>query len=315
MEPENLQCCNDIYEQAWWLNLVAEGQWVVVEVKEKEEVIARMPYVIEKTILGNKIKMPIQTQTLGPWIKKNDNVTGNKNATIEKEIVARILEQLPKHYYLKLMLDCHNSYVLPYYWQGYRLCPRYSYRIKELSNVKKTYENFWKKTKGCIKAAEKKVRVSEDYNFEQLYRLIEQTYRKQNRRYATSKETLQKITDKCEERKQGKMFSAIDNEGHVHACAYFIYDSKVCYYFKSGSDPNYRSSGAASLLLWEGIKLASAVSKEFDFEGSMVEGIENFFRGFGGEIITYYEVQKLPLLYDIWESCKPKVKKMLGYKI
>lgn len=316
MEREgNLDCTNDLYEQPWWLDLVAEGRWRTVEVKKDEEIVGRMPYVLEKGFCGNRVVMPIQTQTLGPWVKRENGIPGNKELAHEKEIIEQLLEQLPRHYYLKLMLDSRNRYVLPYYWQGYKLIPRYSYRIKDLSDIEKVYENFGKKTKRHIKHAKNKVEVKFDYDFERLYKVLQLTYQNQNRKYKVSSDVLKRITDQCEQRGNGKMISAIDVDGNLHSCAYFIYDHNVCYYFKGGSDPRYRSSGAATLLLWEGIKMAASVSREFDFEGSMVEGIENFFRDFGGELVTYYEIQKIPLIFEFWENCKPRLKKILGYKI
>jgi len=34
------------------------------------------------------------------------------------------------------------------------------------------------------------------------------------------------------------------------------------------------------------------VTPEFDFEGSMVEGVEQFYRGFGGELCPYLLVTR-----------------------
>ena len=52
----------------------------------------------------------------------------------------------------------------------------------------------------------------------------------------------------------------------------------LVYYLIGGSNPNFRNSEAMSLIMWEGIKLASTFAKEFDFEGTMVESIERFIK-------------------------------------
>ena len=110
------------------------------------------------------------------------------------------------------------------------------------------------------------------------------------------------------------MFYAIVEIGNVHASYYFVYDKNVCYYLISGSNPEFRSSGAQTLILWEGIQFAAKVSKAFDFEGSMIEGIETFFRAFGGEFIINYEIKKLSVLGQFLDLLKPRIKKILGYK-
>ena len=97
--------------------------------------------------------------------------------------------------------------------------------------------------------------------------------------------------------------------------SFFLYDSKVCYYLLGGQDPEFKSDGSQNLLLDAAIDFAKGVSECFDFEGSMVEGIENFFRQFGGKQIVNYHVSKQRLVFDLMELLKPRVKKLLGYKI
>ena len=63
----------------------------------------------------------------------------------------------------------------------------------------------------------------------------------------------------------------------------------------SARDPELQAVGANTLLYWEAIRLASSVSRVFDFEGSMVEPIEHYFRGFGGRQTPYFCVRKANL--------------------
>ena len=56
--------------------------------------------------------------------------------------------------------------------------------------------------------------------------------------------------------------------------------------------PEFRSSGATSLVFWEAIKLMSTKTKVFDFEGSMSENIENSFRQFGTTQVPYFRINK-----------------------
>jgi hypothetical protein len=56
-----------------------------------------------------------------------------------------------------------------------------------------------------------------------------------------------------------------------------------------------KQSNLSPLLLWEGIQLASNYKcHTFDFEGSMIPGVERFFRSFGGEPVVYNNISKKP---------------------
>lgn len=314
MDMKTTECANSVFEQPWWLDIVAKDSWKEVCVVENGQVKARLPYMCTKGLLGYKIKMPKLTQTLGIWMLDDSDNQGNKNLAEQKDLIYQLLEQIPPMRDIRIRLDSSCHYVLPYLWKGFTIVPTFSYRIHDLSNIDKIYENFGKIVKKNIKSAKNKVVIHDEPDPERLYKMLELTFRHQKRKYPLSKEFIKEIVSECEKRKAGKMLSAIDKDGNVHACSYFVYDHNVCYYLISGSNPEFRSSGAQTLILWEGIQFAAKVSRAFDFEGSVIEGIETYFRAFGGDVIVNYEVRRQSLIGQICDVLKPKVKKLLGYK-
>lgn len=85
---------------------------------------------------------------------------------------------------------------------------------------------------------------------------------------------------------------ARDEHNNIHAAVYIVWDNDSAYYLMGGGDPALRNSGATSLCLWEAIQFASTVSKKFDLEGSMLEPVERFFRGFGTVQKPYFKISK-----------------------
>ena len=59
-----------------------------------------------------------------------------------------------------------------------------------------------------------------------------------------------------------------------------------------GSNPFFRNSQAISLLMWDAIQFTHKEKKSFDFEGSMIEPIERFFRSFGSSPKNYFQIKK-----------------------
>ena len=303
---------NSIFEQPWWLEILAPGKWGEVVVEKGNEVIARLPYVLDK----GKIEMPPLTQTLGPWMKPEirDFLPGNKHLSNQKEIVSDLLGKLPKHKSLRITLDSVNTYILPYRWLGCNYYPTFSYRINNLSNPDKIYSNFHNLAKKNINSARKKVNVIESSNPWDIIGLLHKTFKNQGRKYPVKDEIVHRLIESSISKKSGKLLIAQDYEGNLHSSVFIVYDKNVCYYLLAGSDPFYRSSGANSLLLWEAIKFASSVSKCFDFEGSNIESIEAFIKQFGGELITNYVISKQTFINDFIELTKPRIKRIIGYK-
>lgn len=113
----------------------------------------------------------------------------------------------------------------------------------------------------------------------------------------------------------GVYLEAYDENDNIHSCAFFVYDEKVFYYLAGARNPEYSKSHSQELIFWRAIQYASEHSKIFDFEGSMVEGIEWMFQQFGGECTPYYVIKKESLLNQLISDIKPRLKKILGYKI
>lgn len=306
---------NSVFEQPWWLNIVAEGCWDVCTVEKDGKMIARFPYVM----FGKWIRNPKFTQTLGIWMDESlkNFERGNSQLVKQKEVLGKLLEQLPKHKGISITLDSSLSYVLPFRWHGFRIEPTFSYRIEYDDNWEEIKGKFGKHIKRDVtKALNRGIVVetsSKDYKA--FLTLLDMSFERQGRKNPMNPEMVMRILSEAIALGHGELMLAKDEEGNVHSGAFFLYDDKVCYYLFGGQNPQYKSSSAQDLLLYKGIEFGASVSKAFDFEGSMIEGIENFFRKFGGKQVINYHISRQPLIREILDLVKPKIKKLIGYKI
>jgi lipid II:glycine glycyltransferase (peptidoglycan interpeptide bridge formation enzyme) len=79
-----------------------------------------------------------------------------------------------------------------------------------------------------------------------------------------------------------------------------IFDQHSCYYLLGGVDKSAGISGVNNLLVQKSIEKAQQLGcKIFDFEGSMLKGVEKFFRSFGPRLVPYYTVNKAKLPIEI----------------
>lgn len=305
---------NSIFEEDWWWDAVAPNGWQAITIQNKEgKTIARMPYFVKKRKGFKFMTMPPFTQTCGPWIAPNKGKL-SANLAIEKDILYAIISKLPQISNVDIVLDSTRSYILPFKWQNFRYEPRFSYVISDLSNTEEVFKNFASSIKSDIRKAEKTLTIHETQDIHILIELQNKTFERQNRTNPCSVKLLERLHKACMEHNTSKLLYSKDIDGNIHSAAYFVYDAERCYYLFSGADPKLRKSGSGSLLLWEGIKFASKVSKVFDFEGSNIEDIERFFRRFGAEPIVNYRIYKSNLLFTLVDYLKPKIKRLIGSK-
>ncbi|MFH1924094.1 MAG: GNAT family N-acetyltransferase [Planctomycetota bacterium] len=280
-----------IFDEPWWLDAVAPGRWAAAEVRKGDQLVARMPYVTRRKYGQTFIINPELTPTLGPWFKSS-NVKYAKRLGEEKELIASLLAQLPPHAYCSIA--CHPSItnVLPFHWAGFRLRVRYTYTIPDLSDRDRIWTGLLTNVRGYIRKAKKHVVVRDDLGLDKFVETYEKTFLRQGRKLPFSRVLLERLDDALARQGQRRIFFAVDAREHVHAVVYLVWDNRAAYHLMAGGDPELRSSGAASLLAWQAIQHAATVSKVFDFEGSMIEPIERFFRAFGAIQRPYYKVTR-----------------------
>ncbi|MCH3923896.1 MAG: GNAT family N-acetyltransferase [Bacteroidales bacterium] len=301
---------NSVFEQPWWLDTVAPGKWKEILYKENEDIIARLSVVENKST----IYMPKLTQNIGVWIDENV-IKNDKSYKKQRKIYSFYAKEIDKYKTFRIRLNTNNKYFLPFIWKDFVVSPNVTYRIENLSNIDDIYNKFSSNLKRRIKVAQKEVTIEASNDVDILISLIEKTYSIQNRKISEyEKKEIKDIFYASMEHQACKLLYAKDNQNNYHSGALFVYDENVMYYLLGGTDPKYRRSGAHPLILWEGIKLASNLSKVFDFEGSMIESIEDFFRQFGGEQCVYYTIEKRSIFQHVFMFYRRKIKRIIGYK-
>jgi lipid II:glycine glycyltransferase (peptidoglycan interpeptide bridge formation enzyme) len=105
-------------------------------------------------------------------------------------------------------------------------------------------------------------------------------------------EILERLITTTIARDQGQIWAAFDADGQLHAAVFVIWQDDCAYYIAGSSNTQFRKSGGMALALWQAIGDVSQYTNTFDFEGSMVKGIEHFFREFGAKQMSYFSIYK-----------------------
>lgn len=288
---------NDIplFSQAWWLDAAAgKGRWDVVLVEKGGEIQASMPFIITKKRFFTIIGQPVFTQSLGPWVK-DFHCHYTKHLSKEKKLFQQLIDLLPEFDYLQQNWNFSQKNWLPFYWRGYDQTTRYTYVLEDISNLDKVWSNFESKIKTDIKKAAERFSliVTSSDDIDSFISLVDKTYARQGLIPSFSRNDILRIDRSCSTKQCRKIFIVKDVNGLNYAGVYLVWDANRAYYLMGGGDPDLRNTGAASLCLWEAIKFASTVVPAFDFEGSVLESVESYFRAFGGRQTPYFQVSKM----------------------
>jgi len=284
-----------VFAQDWWLDAVcAEANWDVILIDDGGEIVAAMPYCLKRRGLFSIVSMPPFTQTLGPYIKYPERLNHAQRLSWDKKVLNRIIDELPKCDHI--LIKCHHRIVnwLPFYWRGFGQITSYTYIIPNISEPDRVLAGFDEAKRSDVKRAAKRVTVQLDMSPDAFYSHHANSLRKQGQQILYSYDAFRRIHDAARFRNAGRIFYAIDEVGNVHSALFVVWGRESAYHLVTTLDPEFRSSGSMSLLVFEGIREVSRYTKRYDFEGSMIEGVEASYRRFGAVQTPYFRITKTP---------------------
>jgi GNAT acetyltransferase-like protein len=284
-----------IFSQPWWLDAVCEKcGWDACLVEDARGIVGAMPFCYKTDGRFAQIGMPAQTQNFMLWINYTDSVKPEARLSQEKQVITELIHQLPA--FESFSLNFYHSLTnwLPFYWQGFTQTTRYTYVIDDLTDLASVFARFSHAKKKNIRRAESILQLGPELTAQEFFNHHVRSLEKQGKRINYDYPLLEGIFQATRARDCGKVFTAIDSATRVHAAIFVIWDPVQAYYLISSIDPDHRASGAATFLIQKAIADMSTRTKCFDFEGSMIEGVENSFRQFGTIQVPYFQIRKNP---------------------
>jgi hypothetical protein len=287
-----------IYHKYHYISALADD-WQACVLRNGQQFLAVFPFAMKKKYGIAYTLQPVCAQYWGICLP-SFNSKISRSYELRKQYIQALLEKLPS----SIRLFNHSfspafDYPLPLLWNKYQLAPRYTYQI----NINRSLEDIWgefaENARRDIKKAEKSNMVIKEHSsFETILDISRRAWRSRIKNVNPGEyDRLKKVYEHF--RKTGESYLLVafaENGDPAAGILFFVHKDTTIYYF-GGTAPEYKHSGAMSLIIWESIKKAHAEGyKVYDFDGSMIEPIERFLRGFGAVPVPYLSVKKNRLL-------------------
>lgn len=160
-------------------------------------------------------------------------------------------------------------------------------------NIETIYDHFDNALKRNIRKARlDELNVVREYTICNLIALVKQSFLRQ--KATIWFDVLE--AEKCVRGLIQNNFAAIFttyNKNLPIASVCIVWDSTIAYYILGGYDWANKHRGGVSIAMWEAIQFSKLQKKSyFDFEGSRIPNINNFFTQFGTILKPFYQVLK-----------------------
>jgi hypothetical protein len=179
----------------------------------------------------------------------------------------------------------------PFIWEGFSAGLRYTYRLS-LSSLKTILDNMDTKRRTKLASAERQgVQVEVGADFADVMRLSDRSFQRQGL-MATIRPAAERVEATLRQAGRCLGFLACSREGEPLSSVWIAWDEKRAYCLLGGYEHSAKSNNAVSLAMWRTIQFTVTDLKlpEFDFEGSMIPAVEQFYRKFGATLTPTYTI-------------------------
>ena len=287
-----------LFRQRWWLDAVAPGGWAEAFVGDASEPLGHLGWSRRRdrwgfVHLGN----PPLTR-LGLWLPRTTDVATAAALGREKHVVDALIGQLPTADRTTLTFPADSANWLPFHWNGFTTEARCTYVLPSLASESALWSACSDKTRNIIRKGGKANEIRDDLDPSVLIGLVGESLTRQRADDPTVLAAALRVASAAPAHGAGRTLYAIDRAGAPTAAVFVAWDDTTAYYLLGGASEQGRASGAMSALLWEAVQLSRDHASSFDFEGSMIESIEHFFRGFGAVQKQLIAVERCSRRYE-----------------
>jgi hypothetical protein len=167
-------------------------------------------------------------------------------------------------------------------------------KLNLLIGKDKLYNNIKPTQQRHIKYATKNYALSNNYTTEQLWNILETTSHNKNFATGLNKTILHNLIQWCNSNTKAKLLVAANKNEDVLGFVLITIHPTEATFVLGATLQNENTRGAAAWLHWQAINYCQSIGiATYNFEGSEVSGVNNFYKTFG----TTQE--KLPLLHIV----------------
>lgn len=309
-KAQYLSICNQlpVFFQAWWLDAVCEGAWDVALVQDDQaQVIAALPYQIEKKWGFTLLRNPRLTPYLGPiFFLGQDLKEGMQRWDWEEEMIVALLQQLPPYDYCQFHSLPRFTNFLPFLHKGFRNTNRITYQIDLRQSAELILEQMQKRRRRYIRNGDAQLQIVSGAEYQSAFLAMHRhTFEKKNKKYPYDQAFLAQLMQTATDQQSSRFWAITTLDGLLVAALWVVFDQTNMYQLLSAYNEDSSHHAAMSMLTWHAIVEAQKMGlTTFDFEGSIDPGIEPFFRKFGGDRVPF-------MAFEHYQSVLWQTKKIL----
>lgn len=276
------------FMQAWWMDAVcSQGKtWDVILHKSHQEIDGVLVYHEIKKFGFRMVLQPELTPYSGWWV--SPHLSEEEKQAIAQDLLCQLLHK--RHHYIQIAFPPQAQWTDILKKYGFSLSLRPTYILNDIDR-EDLLSSFHLSKRRHIKKAETRLQYT-TLPVEEFCRLHNSRYELQGKKDYYSQPLLQTVCRQALEHGQGVIGAVVDEGQVCHAAALVVYDADIACYLLYFIHPQYKASGASSMLVYELVRHLRGKTKHFDFEGGQEANVAASYSKFGTRQYTWILAEK-----------------------
>lgn len=279
-----------VFFQEWWLDIVCGSNNYEYLITKNGENVSSVSVIFKKGKLGiSYLSMPPFTPYLGVRYFYPNVLKESSRLSFEEKVIKQLVGKLNMYSIVEFNLLPEIKNAFPFIKNGFRNHLRYTYIIRHSEGEEAYLKRMNQKLRKEI--ARNKIEVLTVDDSSEFVELQRAHLDKKEISNVHQIDCVRALDGELRARGKRKIYAARKGKLLLGA-VYIVEDIKVNYCVFIAQNKQNKINGLVAKLVDVAIRETIRSGKDFDFEGSMIPGVEKFFRKFGGELTPYYVISK-----------------------
>lgn len=280
-----------VFHYSWYLSAVTDDFNLLGYWDEKGKLVAGIPLPRKRRAGLVLYHPPLLTPYLGPVFDFSEAESDREKLSLMRhrgEQLAQAINGFDSLYYA---CGASASDLQGFLWAGFRAELAYTFRFDAGTTPDAALEDM-------ARTHRQKLRKHEQYIIETgegigvLAALSNQTFARQGISCPFNEALLHRLWNTLSKRNRATLYTARDLAGRPVSSLFVVHDDRTSYQIVSGINISVRDSPAGYLLTWRAICDALTAGRAFDFEGSRLRGVEQYYRRWGAPARPVWKLKK-----------------------
>jgi hypothetical protein len=284
-----------LFQQPWMIEAASLGQWQEVTVERNGDVVARLPFVINKRFGTTTITKPYYCRVGGPSLLLPRQLRTSRQVEHITLLIRELSDKLPPHDRFHTTLPPDTSLALPYMLAGFSMRLEYTFRIPATTTLDALLADMKGAARRNIVTTFDRLTVQRHDDLDRFLALAREMTAKDATRYRYDE--IKSIFEAAHSRNQVVIVTASDEHNTNMGTSILLYDDHVVYFWLTARKV-VRGNRAYSRLVWEAFKFATETGRDLDLDGYPSVAGAQFLANLGADPVVRPNVLHTNLRFD-----------------